>query len=49
MTDKRSRSELAAELGDLRARLAEAEDALRAIRNGEVDAVVVTGGRGEQV
>jgi PAS domain S-box-containing protein len=49
MTDGTSRSELAAELEDLRARLAEAEEALRAIRNGEVDAVVVTGKHGEQV
>ena len=48
-TDERSRPGLAAELEGLRARLAEAEDALRGIRNGEVDAVVVTGGRGEQV
>ena len=37
------------ELEDLRARLAEAEDVLRAIRNGEVDALLVTGERGEQV
>ena len=49
MTDEPSGPELAAELDDLRARLAEAEEALGAIRNGEVDAVVVTGGRGEQV
>jgi PAS domain S-box-containing protein len=37
------------ELEDLRARLAEAEEVLRAIRDGEVDAVVVAGERGEQV
>jgi two-component system cell cycle sensor histidine kinase/response regulator CckA len=37
------------ELEDLRARLAEAEEVLRAIRNGEVDGVLVTGERGEQV
>jgi adenosyl cobinamide kinase/adenosyl cobinamide phosphate guanylyltransferase len=49
MTIEPSKSELAAELEDLRTRLAEAEDVLRAIRNGEVDAVVVTGERGEQV
>ena len=49
MTDGPSGSELAAELEDLRARLAEAEEVLRAIRNGEVDAVVVTGKHGEQV
>ncbi len=49
MTDGTSRPELAAELEDLRSRLAEAEDVLCAIRNGEVDAVVVTGKHGEQV
>ena len=37
------------EVEDLRARLAEADEVLRAIRCGEVDAVVVTGERGEQV
>lgn len=37
------------ELEELRARLAEAEDALRAIRAGEVDAVVVASPRGDQV
>jgi hypothetical protein len=46
---KRSGPARAAELADLRARLAEAEEVLRAIRNGEVDAVVVAGERGEQV
>jgi PAS domain S-box-containing protein len=46
---KHTQRELAAELEDLRARLAEAEEVLRAIRNGEVDAVVVAGERGEQV
>jgi len=49
MTDEPSGPELAAELEDLRARLAEAEEVLSAIRNGEVDAVVVAGERGEQV
>ncbi len=49
MTDDPAGPELAAELEDLRARLAEAEEVLRAIRNGEVDAVVVAGERGEQV
>ena len=49
MTDTPARSELAAEMEDLRTRLAEAEEVLRAIRNGEVDAVVVNGERGEQV
>ena len=39
----------AREIEELRARLAEAEDTLRAIREGEVDAVVVSGSKGEQV
>jgi len=38
-----------AEVEDLRARLLEAEETLRAIRRGEVDALVVEGARGEQV
>jgi PAS domain S-box-containing protein len=37
------------ELEDLRARLADAEEVLRAIRSGEVDAIVVAGGGGEQI
>jgi PAS domain S-box-containing protein len=37
------------EAADLRVRLAEANETLRAIRSGEVDAVVVTGLRGPQV
>jgi PAS domain S-box-containing protein len=37
------------ELAELRARLAEAEQTLRAIRGGEVDAVVVAGKEGPQV
>jgi PAS domain S-box-containing protein len=40
---------LAAENAELRARLEEAEDALRAIREGEVDAVIVTGSQGDRV
>ncbi|HVY61788.1 MAG TPA: PAS domain S-box protein, partial [Planctomycetota bacterium] len=39
----------AAELAELRARLAEAEETLRAIRTGEVDAFVIDGKRGERV
>jgi len=39
----------ARELADLRARLAEAEETLRAIRAGDVDAVVVAGKHGPQV
>ncbi len=39
----------AAELENLRSRLAEAEETLRAIREGEIDAVVVSGSKGEQI
>jgi two-component system NarL family sensor kinase len=42
-------SSRAGELAGLRLRLAEAEGALRAIRRGEVDSVVVTGKQGPQV
>ena len=51
-TARRQRSfrpALSRELAELRARLAEAEETLRAIRCGEVDAVVVTGKEGPQV
>ncbi len=41
--------QLIAENEELRTRLSELEDALSAIRNGEVDAIVVTGQKGEQV
>ena len=44
-----SRSASPRELARLRARLAEAEQALRAIRTGDVDTVVVAGKRGDQV
>jgi PAS domain S-box-containing protein len=37
------------ELESLRQRLAEAEDTLRAIREGEVDAVIVSGSKGERI
>src|ERR1700712_4391879 len=46
MIDERS---LTAEGEDLRARLLEAEDMVRAIRRGEVDALVVDGAQGDQV
>jgi len=49
VTDKRSRAELSVELEELRARLAEAEEALGAIRHGNFDALVVSGGRLEPV
>jgi PAS domain S-box-containing protein len=39
----------AGELESLRQRLAEAEDALRAIREGEVDAVIVSGSKGDRI
>ncbi|HEY3296321.1 MAG TPA: ATP-binding protein [bacterium] len=37
------------EMAELRARLEEAEETLRAIREGEVDAVIMSGARGDQV
>jgi PAS domain-containing protein len=45
----RSRAELLAENLGLRTRLQEAEQPLVAIRNGEVDALVIAGPRGDQV
>jgi PAS domain S-box-containing protein len=42
-------SELRRELEETRARLAEAEEALNAIRNGEVDGLLVAGPEGEQI
>lgn len=44
-----SAAALTRENGELRARLAEAEETLRAIRDGEVDAVVVSRPEGDQV
>jgi two-component system NarL family sensor kinase len=41
--------ESAGKIAELRARLAQAEEAIRAIRSGEVDTVVVTGKQGPQV
>jgi len=49
MTRERSESDVATELEDLRSRLAEAEAALRSIRGGEVDAIVVGGSGGDQI
>jgi PAS domain S-box-containing protein len=49
MNNNPSKPQCTAELADLRARLAEAEEVLRAIRYGEVDAMLVTGKHGEQV
>lgn len=45
----KTNAQLAAENAELRASLAEAEETLRAIRSGEVDAIVVTGAQGEQI
>ncbi len=45
----RSRQQLLARIEELTERLREAEDGLRAIREGEVDAIVVSGSRGEQI
>ena len=44
-----SGADASAELAQVRLRLAEAEELLNAIRNGEVDALMVSGARGEQV
>jgi PAS domain S-box-containing protein len=44
-----ARSSLVREIKGLRGQLAEADETLRAIRNGEVDAVVVAGKQGDQV
>ncbi|MBN2466061.1 sigma 54-interacting transcriptional regulator [candidate division WOR-3 bacterium] len=51
MNERRTESprELRAQLEDVRHRLAEAEETLRAIREGDVDAVVVSGTRGDQI
>ena len=48
-TSHPSPEDLLAEIADLRNRLEEAEDTLRAIREGEVDALVVYGPAGEQI
>src|SRR5689334_19112016 len=44
-----SKQRLLSEVEELRRRLEEAEDTLRAIRGGQVDAVIVPGSAGEQV
>ena len=49
MSNPPSNPELAAELADLRARLAEAEQTLNAIQHGEVDGLVIAGPQGQQV
>jgi len=45
----KTQKQLVAENEDLRARLDEAEEILHAIRNGEVDALIVSGADGEQI
>ena len=45
----KTKEQLINENGELRLRLNEMEDALAAIRNGEVDAIMVSGNNGEQV
>ena len=47
--DNQDAAKLRAENDELRRRLEEAEDALRAIREGEVDAVIVSGTKGDRV
>ena len=47
--DESTISNLKDEISELRARLAESEETLRAIREGEVDALVVSAGPGERV
>ncbi len=42
-------SDVSSDFADLKSRLAEAEDTLRALRSGEVDALVVDGKSGAQV
>ncbi|MCF8081647.1 MAG: PAS domain S-box protein [Deltaproteobacteria bacterium] len=46
---EKTRAELLAEIADLERRLADSEDTLEAIRNGEVDAIYVEGPVGDQV
>ena len=45
----KTQEQLIAENEDLQRRLEEAEETLNAIRNGEVDAIIVSGAQGEQV
>jgi PAS domain S-box-containing protein len=48
-TSKATRRELLEELADLHTRLEESEETLRAIRHGEVDALLISGPEGDQV
>ncbi len=45
----KTKEQLIIENDELRSRLIEMEEAIRAIRNGEVDAIMVSGDKGEQV
>lgn len=45
----KSKEQLITENGELHSRLAEMEEAIAAIRNGEVDAIMVSGRKGDQV
>jgi PAS domain S-box-containing protein len=47
--NEKTPKQLRAEIDELKARLQEAEDTIQAIRDGAVDAVVVSGPRGEQI
>ena len=47
--DDRSKERLVEEVEELRRQLAEAEQTLQAIRNGEIDALVINGPQGERV
>ncbi|WDT74815.1 MAG: ATP-binding protein [Candidatus Manganitrophus sp.] len=49
MRREATKKELAEEVAELRARLEEAEETLRAIRKGEVDALIVEGAEGPQI
>jgi len=49
MSERQTPAQNVSELEELRARLAEAEDTLQAIRNGEVDALLIADGEGERV
>ena len=46
---RKTKQQLLQEIEDLQSELAEAQETFRAIREGEVDAVIVSGSRGEQV
>jgi len=49
MADQQSREDLVAEIEELRERLLESEETLRAIREGEVDALLVSGEDGDRI